>query len=303
MIRRYAHQGVQWVDLESPTADEVEGIADEFQIGANLLSELVTPTEKPRVDVYPDKVYAVFHFPCVHRMGGRDEYEEIDVVLGKNYLITTHYRPLETIDDFARAFEVAELLQRGENVTSGYLLFELAGRLYRASEFELDLLESEIAKIEQGIFSGRERTMVATISKAGRELVVHKRILGNHAATLDALERASISLFGDELIPYFRGVATLHYRALSRASSMADIMTELRETNVALISTRQNEIMKNLTIITAVMLPLTLVANIFSMNTRSVPLVGEPNGFWLVIGFMALVSLAFALYFKLKKWF
>jgi magnesium transporter len=303
MIRRFAHQGVQWIDLECPTVDEVAEIANEFSIGVNLVYELVTPTEKPRVDVYPDSVYAVFHFPSIRRTHARDETEEIDVILGRTYLITAHYRPVEAIDDFARSFEVAELLKRGPDVSSGYLLFELAGHLYRESESELDVLEEVIGEIEQTIFAGHERQMVTTISKAGRELLVHKRILGNHTETLEALQGASVTLFGEQMRNYFHGVAALHYRAYTRAVSMADIVAELRETNMALLSTRQNEIMKNLTIITSVMLPLTLVANIFSMNTKILPIVGSPHDFWIIVAIMAVVTAIFGLYFRAKKWF
>lgn len=302
MIRTFTHQGVRWVDLESPTVEEIEEIADEYGIGANLIYELITPTEKPRVDIYPNCVYAVFHFPSLRRTGARSDKEEIDVILGRDYLITAHYHPVEAIDDFARAFEVAELLKRGTDVSSGYLLFELAGRLYRESESELDMLEETIGNIEKRIFEGYERQMVITISRAARELLVHKRILGNHTDTLEALEGASVSLFGEGMRNYFHGVAALHYRAYTRATSMGDIVTELRETNLALLSTRQNEIMKNLTVITAIMLPLALIASIFGMNITS-PIADSTVGFWAIIGIMALVSLVFGLYFKLKRWF
>ena len=84
---------------------------------------------------------------------------------------------------------------------------------------------------------------------------------------------------------------------------MSDIVDELRDTNTALLGTRQNEIMKNLTIITATMLPLSLLANIFSMNTRVLPIAGAQQDFWIIILIMVAVTVAFALYFKLKKWF
>lgn len=303
MIRRFDHHTVRWVDLESPSAEEIEALSEEFSIGPDLLYELVTPTEKPRVDIYPTLVYAVFHFPVVRGRRGRDETKEIDVILGKDYLITAHYGPVEAIDDFARAFELAELLKRGAEISSGYLLLELTGRLYRESEGELDVLEAAIGAIEQEIFEGRERRMVMTISKTGRELILVKRILGNHTETLEALETASVNLFGDSMRNYFHGVAALHYRSYNRAVAMSDIIVELRETNLALLSTRQNEIMKNLTIMAFVMLPLTLAANLFSMNTASTPILGTANDFWIIVGSMAALMVVFFGYFKLKKWF
>lgn len=303
MIRRFDHLGVTWVDLESPTADEVAEVTGEFGIGPSLAYELVAPTDKPRVDVYPNFVYAVFHFPSLRHTHLRDETQEIDVLVGKEFLITTHYQPVDAVDDFARAFEVTELLGRATPLSSAYLLFELAERLYRESESELDAIDDTIDRIEEGIFRGNERHMVASISKASRELLMHKRILGNHAEILRTLETASSELLGADVRHYFHAVTARHFKALNRALAMADTLVELRETNLALLSTRQNEIMKNLTIMAFVTFPLTLIAAIFGMNTTDTPLLGTPHDFWIIFGAMTLLTIVFATYFKLRKWF
>lgn len=304
MIRRYAHQGVTWIDLESPSPEDVAEIAKEFAIAPSLAEELLQPTAKPRVDIYPDCVYAVFHFPASRHTREQDMAYELDVILGKDYLITTHYLPMAAIEDFARSLEAASLMKKKSGAMNGaYLLLELATLLYHESESELDALDDTISHIEESIFGGRERKMVTTISKASRELLSVKRVLGNHAETLTALETASAQLLGEPVHHYFRSIATLHYRAYNRALAMVETMTELRDTNIGLLSTRQNEIVKNLTIIASIMLPLTLVANIFSMNTATLPIVGAPNDFWIIVGVMAVITLLLALYFKFRKWF
>lgn len=303
MLRRFEHHGFTWVDLESPTADEAAAVAQEFSLGPAVVEEILSPTTKPRVDVYAEYAFAIFHFPSLRRTRAQEMTEEIDIILGKQVLITIHYRPVAGIDDLAKAFETETLLKRRETpLPVGHVLFELADRLYRETDDELAALEDTLTDIETRIFSGEERSMVATISNAGRELLGHRRVIGNHRETLDVLEQVGVKIIGPEITSYFRGIALIHHRVEMRAATLRDTLAELRETNMALLTTRQNEIVKNLTVITAIMLPLTLLANIFSMNT-SLPLVGREHDFAIVLVGMLVVSVALIVYFKFRRWF
>lgn len=304
MLTRYEYQGVTWLDVEAPTAEDVEALESEFNLGPLLAQELLVATLKPHVDVYPEFAYAVLHFPSIRHTHGKAAVQEVDFIVGKKFLITVHYGPIPAIEDFARSFETATLLKRpADTIHSGHLLFELAERLYMGIGNELDSIEDTVAMIEKAIFSGREREMVTEISKVSRELLTHKRTLGTHQDTLDSLEHAGVTLFGENFRNYLRGIAAFHFRAYTRALGYIDTMTELRNTNDSLLEARQNEVMKNLTVVTAIMLPLTLVANVFSMNTRVLPIVGAPQDFWIITGLMVLLALSFFAYFKGKKWF
>jgi len=305
MLTRFENQGLTWVDIESPTPEEIDEISKEFSIGPVLMEELLTPTAKPRVDVYNESTYAVFHFPSIRHTREKELAQEIDVILGKKHLITVHYAPMEAIDDFKRAFEAETLIggKRKEKLHIGNLLFELVERLYRTSEDELASLEDSLISIEERIFQGQEKQMVTSLSQVGRELLTHKRVLSNHTQTLEALEKVGVELFGEDMRPFFHGIASLHYRVHSHALMLSDQLDELRDTNMALLYTRQNEVMKNLTIMAFVTFPLSLIAGIFGMNTTHTPLIGAPNDFYIVLGGMAALTIAFFAYFKLKRWF
>lgn len=303
MLIRFEHQGITWIDLESPTPEELDEIGKEFSIGPVLAEELLTPTAKPRVDVYAESTYAVFHFPTLRELG-EGTAQEVDIILGKKHLITVHYSPMDAIDDFRKAFEVETLIgKKKQKFHVGHLLFEIAERLYHESENELAVLEDTIQSVEKRIFLGEEKEMVKAISKVTRQLLEHKRVLGNHTQTLEVLEQVGTSLLGKEMQHYFKGIASLHYRAYNRAVTMAEMVDELRETNMALLTTRQNEIMKNLTIIAFVTFPLTLIAGIFGMNTINTPIVGAQGDFFYILGGMFALTVTFFVYFKVKNWF
>lgn len=305
MLTRFEIHGLTWIDIESPSAEEIDEVSREFSIGPILTEELLKPTAKPRVDIYREHTYAVFHFPAIRHTRKKEVAQEIDVILGKKHLITVHYEPMQAIDDFKRAFEAENLIggKRKEKLHIGNLLFELAERLYRTTDDELASLEDTLISIEEQIFQGQEKKMVTSLSQAGRELLTHKRILSNHTQTLESLEKVGVDLFGENMRPFFHGIASLHYRVHNHALMLSDQLGELRETNMALLYTRQNEVMKNLTIIAFVTFPLTLIAGIFGMNTVNTPLVGSPNDFYIILGSMLTLAAAFFIYFKLKRWF
>ncbi|MBI3573700.1 magnesium transporter CorA family protein [Candidatus Kaiserbacteria bacterium] len=305
MISRYEYEGVTWVDMENPTAEEVSDIAQEFSLGSLLPQELLTPSLKPRVDLYPEFTYTVLHFPALRHTRGMSPTQEVDIVMGKNFFLTVHYETISAIYDFERSFEAAMLLKRATGGTfhTGHILLELSERLYQSVENELEALEDSVTMIEHKIFSGHEREMVIGISSASRELLNQKRVLSTHKEVLESSEQVGISLFGEDFGNYFRAVSAFHFRVYSHAIALADTIAELRDTNNALLSTRQNEIMKNLTVMTFVTAPLAVVTGIFGMSLRSIPLADNPNAFWIVLGIMAILFSLLVTYFKKKKWF
>ncbi len=304
MVERYEQQGVVWIDAENPTPEEIETIAQEFNLAPLLSQELLAPTLKPRVDLYPDLAFFVLHFPASRHTHGSASAQEVDIVLGKGFMVSVHYDTIAAIYDLSRSFEAAMLLHKNSGkFHSGHVLFELAQRLYQEVEYELDAIEDSISVIESAIFSGRERDMVAAISGVSRELLNQKRSLATHADILGLLEQSGPALFGETFKTYLRGVSAFHFRAQNRVLALTDTVVELRKTNDSLLNAHQNEIMKNLTIMAFVTYPLTLVAGLFGMNTTYTPIVGLPNGFWIISALMVVLGVVFFLYFKLKRWF
>ncbi len=304
MINRYEYEGIVWIDIENPTAEEITEIGQEFNLGLLLRQELLAPTLKPRVDLYPEVIYTLLHFPARRHTHNTKASQEVDFVIGKHFIITVHYDTVDALVDFARSFEAAMLLKRNNGkFHSGHVLFELAQRLYQEVEYELDSIEDSITAIESAIFSGHERDMVIAISRVSRELIDQKRTLSMHVEVLASLEHAVVSLFGQEFANYLRGVSAFHYRAHQRSLALMDTVTELRKTNDSLLTTRQNEITKNLTIMAFITFPLSLVAAVFGMNTEDTPVANTPHGFWIITSSMLVLTAVFFLYFKLKKWF
>jgi len=144
--------------------------------------------------------------------------------------------------------------------------------------------------------------MVFEISNVSRRIITFKHVLATHKHVLEELTECVGSTFTKAHQP---GVAELmdQYTFLtSRLRSVHETLTDLRDTNYALLTTKQNEIMKTFTILAFITFPLTLFTSTFGMNTVSTPILGHPNDFWIILSIMLVVSIGFFVFFRYKKW-
>lgn len=304
MISRYTYKDLVWIDVQSPTQDEVRGLMEEFNVHPLAADELLTPTLRPKVDLYPDFIYLILHFPVIsHKHEGGKE-QEIDFIVGKNFLITTHYDLIDPLHEFSKVFEVNSILERSNiGNHAGFILFYIMKELYKMLDRELDHINHDFIDIEAKIFAGKERDMVNAISHLNRDLLNFRQTLRPHKEVLESFEIAGTKFFGQDFSYYLRTIVGEHYKISAILDGHRETLLELRETNDSLLTTKTNDIVKTLTVTTFIMLPLTLMASLFGMNAVNIPLVTRPNGFWLVVVLMACTMSGFYIYFKFfKKW-
>src|SRR3989339_1685102 len=291
MISRYTYKDLVWIDVQSPTQDEVRGLMEEFNIHPLAADELLTPTLRPKVDLFPDFIYLILHFPIIsHKHEGGKE-QEIDFIVGKKFLITTHYDLIDPLHEFSKVFEVNSILERS-NVGdhAGFILFYIMKELYRMLDRELDHINRDFGDIEAKIFGGKERDMVNAISHLNRDLLNFKQTLRPHKEVLESFEIAGTKFFGQDFSHYLRTIVGEYYKVSAILDGHRETLLELRDTNDSLLTTKTNDIMKTLTITTFIMLPLTLMASLFGMNAVNIPLVTRPEGFWLVVTLMVFTT-------------
>ena len=302
MIERRKHNDIAWVNLESPTEDEVRQIIEEYSIHPHIGQELLSPSVKPKVDLYKDSIYLILHFPAAKHSFSIDSTQEIDFVVGKDFLITVHYDTIDPIHKFAKEFETESIINRNGFEHAGYVLYYILKKLYKALEHELEYVQSSLREIESKIFEGQERNMVVEISKTARILLDFKQTLATHDHSLESFKAASSHLFDEDYLFKIRNLSSEYHRIRGITRRHHETLGELRETNNSLLSTKQNEVMKTLTIMAFVTFPLSLLAALFGMNTQTLPIVGQPNDFWIIVLIMAILTAVFFIFFKIRRW-
>jgi len=303
MITRHDSKNATWIDLESPSQDEIREVAKEFHLNPLVVHELSAPTLKPKVDMYESFIYLILHFPRLRRDRPTDQNQEIDFIVGKKFLVTVRYGLSEPLHLFAKMFEANSVLGKSEFGThAGYIFFHMIGKLYEALLHELASVKESLRQIENGIFDGQEREMVVALSKVSRDLLDFKRCLSVHRDVLQSFEVAGRKFFGENFMFHLRTLIGDYYRVEHAVESNAAFLAELRETNNSLLSTKQNEIMKTLTILAFSALPATAVLSLFQIESTARPIVGSRYDFWILVLLLVGIAGALYFYFKRKRW-
>lgn len=304
MITRHVRGKTVWVDLECPTEDEITNVMREFDIDERVHEEISTPTPYPLSIAFPGYSYLILHFPV---MGSEDgtRSQEVDFIVGKQFLITTRYESVESLHNLHKILEAEELLGLPEKTlkTAG-MLERVLGRLYASISGDIEQAGKRLERIERDIFSGKEQQTVRTISDSGRILLRFETSLARHEEPLaDFLAALSTpAFFGSSFEEHATRIEARRIHAASLVSSYRAVARELRMTNDSLLSASQNQVTKTLTVMAFTALPLTLIASIFGMNTDVMPFVDSEYGFWIILGLMVGVSLALVVYFRVRKW-
>lgn len=305
MISRYTYHDVTWVDIESPSKEEILHVMEEFSVPELIGEEMISSTLRSKVELYDNLVYVILHFPTTK---GRTELksgeQEIDFIIGKNFLITVRYDTIDPVHEFSKLFESQSIL-RQEKMAShgGYIFVQMMKELYKNSLAELDELTKTVKEIEYCIFNGQEEGMVKKISSTSRKLLDFKQAVRFHRDILHSYESASTRLFGVDYGYYANLVTSEFNKVNSLLESNRDALSELQRTNDSLLSTKTNDIMRNFTIMTFVMMPLTIITGVFGMNTSSgLVFIQDKSDFLFVVGAMTLTGLVMFLFFKVRKW-
>jgi len=303
MITRYTHGEITWVDVESPTKEEVLSLSQEFSLHPLEASELPNPSMRPKANIFGDSIYLILHFPALRHTHCKESRQEIDFIIGKKYLITVHYDTIDALHKFSKEFEVNSLLDKHQiGNHAGYLFFSIIKKLYRSLEHELDSMETRIKTAESKIFTGEEDRMVEVLSFINRDLLDFKQAIRPHTEVLKTLETLSVKLFGDEFSFYVRSIFSEYFKVTNMLESHKEMLKDLRETNDSLLATKTSLIMKRLTFVSFSTFPPMLIAGIFGMNATHTPLMGSSNDFWLILGLMLGATSIITGFFFYKKW-
>lgn len=306
MLTRRTRGKVTWIDMECPTPDELQAIMTEFDIDTRVEEEIVTPTPYPIVVTFPKYIYMILHFPTTEVTGGAKN-QEVDFIVGKNFIITARYEVIESIHNLQRVFEAEELIGMPASDTStSELLERIMRRLYGAIRQEAEHIALSLEKIERDIFSGKEQLAVRNISEANRVLLRFDTALNRHAESLEVFlrELQAPAFFGKAFSTNAAHISAHRDHVAALVSSYKAVATELRQTNDSLLNTSQNQVMKTLTIMTFITFPPILIAGLFGMNIEPafLPIVHHPLGFSLIILLMLFCSLLVYLFFRIKSW-
>jgi len=303
MINTYKYNNETWVDVDHGTPEEIHSIMNTYSIHPLVAKELTSATPKQRLELHDGYIYCILHFPAFKHTHSEEKNQEVDFVIGKNVLITARYDTIDALHKFGKTLEVKEILERKNGYAKNYSIFSsMLHELYSALFEEFEYIEDFTEDITSQIFKGKEKDMVVSISEVTRTLLDFKKVTDGHHEILEMLNRKGKEIFGPDFSRDIESVIFEYLKINTMIRSNLDTLHELRDTNNSLLTSKQNETVKQLTVMGFVIIPLNLIAWIFAMRTEGMPLIGNPNAFWIVLVIMLTSVIITLTYVKHKKW-
>jgi magnesium transporter len=294
--------GLTWVHLDGPSLETVNELALRFGWHELDVEDVLSKRQRPKIDEYTEYLFAVLHFPVYDKQVQRLNAAELDVFLGPDYVVTLPNVELLPVTRLFRRCEVdEELRERLFAKGSGRLLYEILDDLFDYCFPILDKIGHKLDTVEDQMFEGRADEVVRDISNVKQEIISYRKIIKPERSTLRLLERRVERFLPEELDLYFDDIVDAAERVWDLLDNYKEVVEALEDTNESVISHRQNDVLRVLTVISTIALPLTLIASIFGMNV-DFPGFGGAEAFWIVIGVMLATAIFMVGFFRYKRW-
>jgi magnesium transporter len=301
-IAELSAQGLTWVHVTAPDQEVAVELAERFGWHPLDVEDILSKRQRPKVDDYPDYLFAVLHFPWYDSSVQRLNAAELDIVLGPDYLVTMPNVPLLPVDRlFNRCAEDEEFREELFARGSGRLLYEVLDDLFDYCFPILDKIAHKLDKIEDDIHEVRSEELVRDISNVKQEIISYRKIIKPQRPTLRVLERNVERFLPEELELYFDDIVDASERIWDLLDNYKEVVEALEDTNESLIAHRHNDVLRVLTVFSVILLPLTLIASVFGMNVVY-PGEGTHAAFWVIIAIMVLTIFAMLGFFRWKRW-
>src|SRR5574341_308737 len=298
-VALHDEQGLFWVDFSEEEPAAIEPLwRDIFSFHPLAIDNALHDTLVPKIDNWGDYVYAVVHNPLFDAQTLKFGTHEVDVFLGKNYLITHHRESVEAINRlWKNCLTDQRRLERGAD----HLLYDLLDLLTADYMPVMDGLDDAIDHLEDEVFAHPTQHTLNTIFTIKRTVLHLRRIIGPQREVLNKLARDEYAMIDPKDRIYFRDVYDHLVRLADLNESLRDLIGGALDTYLSVTSNRINEVMKILTVLTALFMPISFLAGFFGMNFTGLPVASQA---WLLgtIGLTVATPLAMLIWFRSRGW-
>ena len=285
--------GVPWFDIADPASADLDELGRRFQLHELQIEDCRHRPQLAKVDDYENYVFAV-----LKHLHTDDElvFDDFDVFLGSNFLITVH------LGDCPLLAKLCQRVQENRVERLDRIFYVLMDLIVDEYLTVLDNSAEDISKVESQVLETPEPRVLGEIFRLKRRLIDFRRVASGMRDVVNAIIRREGGLVGDDLDPYFRDIYDHLVHVVDLVEAHRDLLTGSLDIYLSAVANRTNEVMKVLTIYGTLALPLVIITGFFGMNLH-LPWSSNPHGLWYVTGLMVLSIILVLWFFKRKQWF
>lgn len=304
-IKEVYRQGnkLLWIDVFKPQGDDLEFLAEALAFHPLCIKDCNEYNKNPKIDEYDDYLFIITHVLT----GGEElAFPQLDLFLSLRYLVTVHHAPMSELEQYWRRL----LLKLYDGpVGLDLLVYNVFDSVSAGYWQEIERISSSIEEIEDRVIENDTEEILPEITRLRRSLIYMRRQLSAEIAMLEKLTHPDIEFFNDTSRAYLKDSMERFERIFHVVEVNRELIAGLFDTHLSVMSHRlngifasQNKVMQRLTVITAVFMPLSLLAGIYGMNFRYMPELNWPFGYFLVLLIMLSLGAGLYLYFKRMGW-
>jgi magnesium transporter len=289
-----------WVDIQEPVQEVIEPLLEErFGFHELAAEDTLSPTTLPKYDSFSNYDFFIFRTVDVNVSEHKSETIKIAAFLGENFLFTVHRQPMRTVDDVCNRLKSdRRLLERGPD----FLLYSIVDEMVDSYFPLVETIEEAVDELQDRIFEHADPIQLDELLHLKRDINVLRRQALPQRELLNQISRGDARFVKREHLIYFRDVYDHMFRISETIDVDRDQMTGTMDAYLSVIANRTNETMKVLTIFSAIMLPLSLIAGIYGMNFEHMPELKWLHGYPFAIGLMLGVAIVMLFWFWRNGW-
>ena len=294
-------EGISWINISGIDDTRIiELVGRHFGLHPLMLEDIMSTGQRSKLDDYKDVIYIVVKMLTydIHKQIAVDE--QVSLILGKNFVISFLEYNNEIFSPIRERLQQSKsrIRQRG----SDYLCYALIDCLVDNYFVILEKIDEKLENLEERLFKGTDQEVLKMMQRTKREIILVRKSIWPMREVISHFRRLESPLIQDPTKLYIQDVYDHTIQAIDTVESFRDITAGMLDIYLSNLSQRMNEIMKVLTVVATIFVPLTFIASLYGMNFDVIPELHWKYGYYAVLGSMAAIFISMLYYFKRKQW-
>ncbi len=295
---------VFWLDMLSPTEQELATIAELFQLHPLAVEDASNEHQRPKVEEYEHFLFLVFHTINLDASKQDLVMGELDVFVGQNYLITVHNEPVKELEEVEQRWKRnGTQVERGVGILLYSLLDTVVDHYFPVADELVDQAEALEDRMFAEARTVHERQFTLDLLALKKQFLAFRRIASPERDVLNVLTNRDSPFLNEHVTVYFRDIYDHVARLNDTLDLYRDQLSTIMDANLSIVSNNLNKIMRTLTVMSIILMIDALVVGIYGMNFDFMPELHLHYGYFGVLIFMAVVSGLLLLFFRKIRWF
>lgn len=300
-LKKLENGKVNWINVEGlHDVDVIEKIGAKFKLHPLMLEDILYTGQRAKLDDYDNYIFIVLKMLIYDKVSKKVKAEQISLVLIDNYVITFQERNLGIFNNVAVRIKSAKGNIR--KLKADYLLYALIDSVVDSYFKVLENIGDEIDEIEDELIDEPDREVLQKIHKLKKDMLFLRNCIWPLREVVNIMVKEDNSYFTANTIVYLRDVYDHIVQLIDTIEVYRDILSGMLDTYLSSISNKTNDVMKVLTIISTIFIPITFLAGVYGMNFENIPEIHFAYGYQAFWGISGLITILLIIYFKRKRW-